>query len=325
MSSNRRPTIATALLLIAAPLVRAGTEPQTDVPVERVILFSSGVGFFEHRGKVDGNTKTELRFKTEQINDILKSLVLQDLDGGKIGSVVYPSQDPLSRHCGFSGGHRPIRRWADCLIGARRDHRFSVERDFAIRHDPGSGKSQNRRRRNHRNVDVTSSKAGRSARWTLPTSRIELRTRNFRRSWPRPCSSSPNRRDQDKKPVTIEFTGDGNRRVRLGYVVETPIWKTTYRLMMPDAGTKDAKGSLQGWAVVENQTESDWNNVELSLVSGRPISFVQDLYQPLYIHRPVVKPELYASLSPQTYEGGTGTGDSVVAAVKRTVFKSEIT
>ena len=89
-------------------------------------------------------------------------------------------------------------------------------------------------------------------------------------------------------------------------MVETPIWKTSYRLLMDDKGAK-----LQGWAIVENQTESDWNGVSLSLVSGRPISFAMDLYQPLYSTRPVVVPDLLAQLRPQVYEGGIGTGDRV--------------
>ncbi|MCA9249546.1 MAG: hypothetical protein KDA54_00305 [Phycisphaerales bacterium] len=313
MSSNRRPTIATALLLIAAPLVRAGTEPQTDVPVERVILFSSGVGFFEHRGKVDGNTKTELRFKTEQINDILKSLVLQDLDGGKIGSVVYPSQDPLSKTLrSFQVDIRTNPSLGE-LLNQLRGADLLVEAQGTTIEGTILGLEKKKVRIGDDETTET---------WMLniieggtirsvdlaDASRIELKDKELQEELAKALLVLAQSRDQDKKPVTIEFTGDGNRRVRLGYVVETPIWKTTYRLMMPDAGTKDAKGSLQGWAVVENQTESDWNNVELSLVSGRPISFVQDLYQPLYIHRPVVKPELYASLSPQTYEGGTGTG-----------------
>jgi len=108
-------------------------------------------------------------------------------------------------------------------------------------------------------------------------------------------------RGQDKKPVTINFQGEGERLVRVGYVVETPIWKTSYRLLF---GQQNAKPMLQGWAIVENQTDNDWSDVELSLVSGRPISFIQELYQPLYIPRPVVQPELFASLRPQTYEAG---------------------
>jgi hypothetical protein len=151
-------------------------------------------------------------------------------------------------------------------------------------------------------------------------------------------------RDQDKKPVSISFRGQGERRVRLGYVVEAPVWKTSYRLILSDPGAPGKKdgagaqgtepgragpvgaarpgsaarneggggeksplpgeGKLQGWAIIENQTDSDWNDVQLSLISGRPISFIQDLYQPLYIPRPVVKPELYASLRPQTYDAG---------------------
>jgi hypothetical protein len=109
--------------------------------------------------------------------------------------------------------------------------------------------------------------------------------------------------------VTIRFAGVGDRRVRLGYVVETPVWKTSYRLVLsprPDDGatTKPADGQLQGWAIVENQTDNDWTDVQLKLVSGRPISFVEDLYQPLYVPRPVVEPDLFASLRPQQYAGG---------------------
>ena len=117
-------------------------------------------------------------------------------------------------------------------------------------------------------------------------------------------------RDQDKKPVTINFSGVGDRRVRIGYVVETPIWKTSYRLMLEDKGTPS---KLQGWAIVENQTESDWNGVSLSLVSGRPMSFMMDLYQPLYATRPTVVPELFAGLLPQIYDAATPKDKARVA------------
>ena len=85
--------------------------------------------------------------------------------------------------------------------------------------------------------------------------------------------------------------------MRVGYIQETPVWKTSYRLVLND----EEQPFLQGWAIVENTTENDWKDVELTLVSGRPISFIMDLYQPLYVSRPLVKPELYASLRPQVY------------------------
>src|SRR5438045_946782 len=82
----------------AAPAAAAQSNaPAQQVPVKQVVLFSSGVGYFEHFGSVKGNGSTELQFKTQQINDILKSLVLQDLDGGRVSTVTYPSQDPLAK------------------------------------------------------------------------------------------------------------------------------------------------------------------------------------------------------------------------------------
>ena len=89
-------------------------------------------------------------------------------------------------------------------------------------------------------------------------------------------------RDLDKKPVTIVFTGTGDRHVRIGYVVQTPVWKTSYRLLLNDgkggvpalrpANTVD--GALQGWAIVENETDNDW--ADISAVAGeRPADLVR--------------------------------------------------
>src|SRR5207248_4428410 len=103
-----------------------------------------------------------------------------------------------------------------------------------------------------------------------------------------------------RKAVSINFEGAGKRQVRVGYVIENPIWKTSYRLLV----NKEGKPFLQGWAVVENPSDEDWKDVRMALVSGRPISFQMDLYQPLYVPRPTVVPELFASLTPRTYEGG---------------------
>ncbi len=103
--------------------------------------------------------------------------------------------------------------------------------------------------------------------------------------------------DAEKKSVTLRFTGQGQRPVRVGYIQNTPIWKTSYRLVLSDEG----KPKLQGWAIVENTTEEDWHDVQLTLVSGRPVSFIMNLYDPLYVQRPLVQPDLFAGLRPQVY------------------------
>jgi hypothetical protein len=117
--------------------------------------------------------------------------------------------------------------------------------------------------------------------------------------------------DDQRRQLTLRFVGEAARRVQVGYVSEAPLWKMTYRLVLDDLVLNDeengaeanSKPYLQGWALVENTTDEDWEDVSLSLVSGRPISFIQDLYQPLYVPRPEVGPDVIASPYPQTHGG----------------------
>ena len=278
------------------------------IPVKAVVLFSSGVGYFEHFGTVKGAGSTELRFKTQQINDILKSLVLQDLDGGKVTTISYPSQDPIAKTLrSFQvdiTGNPSLGELLNQLRGAK------VSVTIGAEHAEGIILGLEKKPKSVGDKGVIET-------WVLnlinggtiraveldQVGKLELDDKGLQEELGKALLALSQARDQDKKPVTINFTGEGERHVRVGYVVETPIWKTSYRLIL---GEKDGKpqAGLQGWAIVENQTDNDWSDVQLSLVSGRPISFIQDLYQPLYIPRPTVQPELYASLKPQTYEGG---------------------
>jgi hypothetical protein len=286
----------------------AAADAQQGVPVAQVVLFSSGVGYFEHAGTVQGDAQTELRFKTEQINDILKSLLVQDLDGGKVTTITYPSQDPVERTlASFQvniSGNPPLAELLNQLRGAQ------VELSAVGQQISGLVLGVEKRKvataPDTEPVDVwfINILDGATIRQVelAKVSELRLKDQALQEELNKALAALAQSRDQDKKPVTIHFLGEGERRVRLGYVVETPIWKTSYRLVLAE------QPKLQGWAIVENQTDNDWNNIQLSLVSGRPISFVQDLYQPLYVQRPVVVPELYASLRPRTYDAGIGGG-----------------
>ena len=276
------------------------------VPVTKVMLFSSGVGFFEHAGTVHGNSSTELRFKTSQINDILKSIMLQDQDGGRIGTITYPSQDPLSKTLkSFQVDITQNPTLAD-LLNQLRGARVSVQAGGEALAGTVMGVEMRARPTapgQPVSTPVLNLLSGATIRSVelQSISNLSLDDPQLQEELAKALAALVQARDQDKKPVNIAFTGAGDRRVRIGYVVETPIWKTSYRLMLePNSNV----ARIQGWAIVENQTESDWNNVSLSLVSGRPISFTMDLYQPLYAKRPNVVPELFASLRPQVYAGG---------------------
>jgi hypothetical protein len=299
---------ALAALLPAQLATAQATRPASanaDVPVAKVVLFSSGVGYFEHAGTVHGNSSTELRFKTSQINDILKSVVLQDLDGGKIGTITYPSQDPLAKTLKSFEVDITQNPSLEQLLNQLRGARVTVQAQ--AEHFSGTilGVEGRMRATDRAPVQVSTLNLLTVATIRsidLPTiSNLSLDDPQLQDELTKALAALVQARDQDKKPVSINFVGAGDRRVRLGYVVETPVWKTSYRLLLED---KPLASKLQGWAIVENQTESDWNNISLSLVSGRPISFMMDLYQPLYATRPTVVPELFAGLRPQVYEDG---------------------
>lgn len=302
------PLSAQQALPANAP-VAAGQARQADVPVKLVVLYSSGVGYFEHHGSVTGDATTELRFKTEQINDLLKSLVLQDLDKGQVSTITYPSQDPLSKLLkSFQVDVSDNLSRADLLKqlrGAKVTCHYLDGKTLTgtivgveIEKIPTGEKGD---LQEIPVLNLLNEQGATSVR--LPSvNYISFDDARLQEELNKALAALVQARDQDKKAVVFQFTGQGERRVKVGYVVESPVWKTSYRLLLDD--DPNEKPFIQGWAIVENQTDTDWNNIQLSLVSGRPISFVQDLYQPLYIPRPVVQPELYASLKPREYEEG---------------------
>ena len=313
------PLFAAGRAVVMFALLGAGVnlhaQTAADVPVREVVLFSSGVGYFQHEGSVTGDTGTQLRFKTGQINDILKSLVLQDLGGGRIGVVTYPSQDPLAKTLGSFQVDISDNPSLGDLLNKLRGARIALayfghdQENFSAtvlgvekRTLPGSKEDAPVEKEF---LNVVTDRGVRSLQLDK-MDRFQLEDAGLQEELNRALAAVAGARDQDKKPVDIRFNGTGVRRVRLGYVVETPVWKASYRLVLAGDNPADRKpkATLQGWAIVENQTDNDWKDVRLSLVSGRPISFVQNLYQPLYVPRPEVKPDLYASLTPQTYEGG---------------------
>jgi hypothetical protein len=291
----------------------AATEkrPTVEVPVRRVVLFSSGVGFFQHAGTVNGNAASELRFKTDQINDVLKSLVVTDADAGRVTSITYPSQNPVSKTLkSFQIDISSNPTLADILNqirGAKVKVQLADETvsgtilGVESKERPAGSKDDQKVVKTW-HLNIIGGGGIRSVALDDVRS-LTLEDAALQSELDQALAALAQARDKDKKPVIVNFDGTGERRVALGYVVETPVWKTSYRLILPEESSKDG-ANLMGWAIVENQTDNDWNDVTLDLVGGRPISFIEDLYQPLYVPRPVVQPKTYASLKPQTYEEG---------------------
>jgi hypothetical protein len=285
-------------------------KPNHQLPISHVILFSSGVGYFQREGEVEGNSRIDLSFNVQDINDLLKSMVLQDLGNGHISTVSYDSQDPVEKTLRSFALNLAGNPSFGELLNQARGEKVEVTLQQSTTAQPGTvtgvilgmeAKQQPHGLSNVVEVEMLNLSCVEGVRSLKLTDVQRVRFLNpvIDSELKRALEVLAQSHDMQKKAVSLACAGEGKRQVKVGYVVENPIWKTTYRMVLGPNG----KVHLQGWAVVENTSDDDWNNIKLSLVSGRPISFQMDLYQPLYIPRPTVEPEKFASLRPPTYSG----------------------
>jgi len=315
-----RTAILAVLCVAAAAVAQDAPKAQSDLPLKHVVLFTSGVGYFEHAATLNGPADFTLRFRGPQINDLLKSLILMG-GKGETPTVTYGSQEPLEHALASFGiniaDNPPLPQLLNRLRGAKVTVRapeqvtgtiLNVEGRTTQLPDNGGTTTQY--------FLALMTEAGLRSMSLDSVQSVQLADPKLQDELARALALVAESRDADTKPVNIHFpgvAGGGQRDVRVGYLLESPMWKSSYRL---DLTGKEP--FLQAWAIVENTSNSDWNDVRLSLVAGRPISFVQDLYTPLFVPRPVVIPPSYAQLRPQRYEEGVqldgiGSGEAMVS------------
>lgn len=289
-----------ATFLALAPNV-AGAQAATahdaspaDLPITRVVLFTNGVGYFEHEGVVSGTQELALDVPVEQMDDLLQSLVVQDFGGGSIRPVRYGSRDPLARildgyDIDLSGNPTLIE-----VLGQARGERVRLA---ATQDLEGTIVGVER---------VTLVDAEPRAYLTLLTTtglrrvaldevrEITFENEALRAQIDAALAAIAQYRAGDETPVRLRFEGQGERRVKIGYVREMPVWKTSYRLVLDDDGNAD----LQGWAIFDNPTDLDLEDVRVAFVAGQPISFITSLYEPVYVTRQRVAVSVAASIVP---------------------------
>jgi hypothetical protein len=289
----------------AAEKPAAGPKAAVRLPITQVVLFQSGVGYFLREGEVEGEGRADLGFAIDNMNDMLKSLVLQDLGGGRISTVGYDSPDPIDRTLQSFALDLTTNPSFGQLLNQARGEKVEVTLAAANTAHPSTmagvlvGLETQRGPNGQGEIELLNLLCAEGLR-NIPLAQVaRVRFLNptldtdFRRALDLVAQS----RDGQKKVVSLGFAGEGKRKVRVGYVVESPLWKTSYRLVIG----KDGKPMLQGWAQVENRGDEDWSKVRVALIADRPISFEMDLYQPLYVPRPRVEPALFRTLRPPVY------------------------
>ncbi|MEO7193162.1 MAG: carboxypeptidase regulatory-like domain-containing protein [Vicinamibacterales bacterium] len=307
--------LALSVLASAQSPVSAPPQAPAPLPVRRVVLYKSGIGYFEHLGKVRGNQTVTIDFNSGQLDDVLKSLTSLDLDGGRVSGVSYNSEAALDRRLGalrlpvteqttraefltaLRGGRVEVRSGTTRTVGRL----LSVER--VERHSSGSTTS----------VDTVSlvTESGEIQTLALDAGvAVRIIERELNEEVGKYLALVASVRDRDVRRLSIATAGSGERDLFVSYVSEVPVWKSTYRLVLPGAG-ESRRPLLQGWAIVDNTVGEDWENVELSLVAGAPQSFMQAISKPYYVQRPVVPLPERVLLSPQTHQSAlalAGTG-----------------
>lgn len=310
-----------------------GSSAAQPAGLARVDLFSQGVGVFQYQGTVHGTQTQTLSLRSGQINDVLGSLVFQDTGGGSAGEVTFPAATPLSvtlQSFRLDINNTPSRRQllqqlrgvSITLALKKPAHCKVTGRIIDLLHrgfymppmQPGS--------------PVVRYNAGPAiiggAGWYInifshnklqhiPLNNVQsirINNRRLRESLNKALDAVADQPSSHRRPITLWFKGRGTRMVRFAYLLETPLWRMTYRLILPppEKSTTQNKAVLQGMAIVANQTGMNWNNVQLDIRGGEPLSFIKNLYQPLYMWRPIAPAPAGTSLVPQTYSQGAISG-----------------
>ena len=291
------------ILLIPAAL--AVTAAGADLPIQQVILYKHGVGFFERSGDAKPGETFRLDFKAADMNDVLKSLTIAGRNGEIVGGVRYDASEPLAKRLEdfpfTAGSEMSLAAFLDQVKGARLELHTGAETVGGAIVGARLDKPANGDRTAARELVVLLTDSGELRTFDLSAATavklVDPKLQNKLRDYLTLLSGA---RSGDRRSIYIDVQGQGSREVVASYMTPAAVWKSTYRLLF---GSKEAEPMLEGWAIVDNTSGEDWNNVKLSVVSGRPISFITELYQPRYVDRPRAELAENRATAPVLFEG----------------------
>lgn len=282
------PALLAAGLLAAAPL-----------PFQRIVVYKNGVALYERAGVVRPGEPAGLEFRAADLDDVLKSLVL-DAPGG-VARLRYEFRDPrnpaaLPEKLRIAP-QQPLAVLLDQWRGARieMDYRGNAAAGIVVSGRVAPLPNQGQKQELTLLLD-----SGALAVFDLDAaSGIRFSDPRLQREFAASLALLGKGLIPDRRTVHIDLAGTGERRLTARYLAPAPVWKSTYRLLLPGSG--DA--TLEGWAIVENTTGEDWNQVSLSVVSGKPVSFLTRLLDARYVQRREVDLPGIEPVAPQIHPG----------------------
>jgi len=276
-----------------------------ELPVKRVVLYKHGVGYFERSGDLASGESARLDFKASEMNDVLKSLTVEETGGGKVSGLRYDSSTPLDRRLGeysFTvGAQVPLAQFLDQFKGAGVEMESGGEKIAGSIVSGRAVPATEQQPQRDLVVILTDANELKTVDLSSVTS-LKLSDGVLQRQLRDYLGALAGSRTREQRSVYIDSTDAKGRKVAASYLIPTPIWKSSYRLIFRNS----PQPMLEGWAIIDNTTNDDWTKISLSLVSGKPISFQSRLYDPKFITRPFAELPEEEAAAPILYSGAVG-------------------
>src|SRR5579863_8029036 len=272
-----------------------------DLPITEVTLYKHGVAHLERAGELKPGETARLDFKPDDMNDVLKSLTVTDGNGGKVNGVRYDSSDPLEKRL----ADFPFKLGAGASLAAFLDQMKGARIELKLGAGDAAGTIISARvveqyGQPPREVLVLLMDSGDIRSFDLgAASAVKLSDPKLQSQLSAYLTVLNQSHARDRRSVYIDAVGSGTRKLTASYMTPAAVWKSSYRVMFGAAG----EPTLEGWAIVDNTSGDDWNNVRLAVVSGKPVSFITQLYQPRYVQRPYAELAENQAAAPVLYAG----------------------
>jgi hypothetical protein len=274
-----------------------------------VTLYKHGIGYFERAGSVSAGEEIRLDFKSSEMNDVLKSLIVSDTSGGRIAGIRYDSNATLAQQlekCPFTiGGGEMLSAFLDRLKGSHIEVGLGDATQAGVILGARSIETGSGGKREIALEQITLLlDSGAISNFDLAAVRsLRLLDPRLQEQLKQYLLTLAQANSKDKRSIYIDSAGSVNRNLQLSYITPTAVWKSSYRLSLDGANPR-----LEGWAIVDNTSDEDWTNVRLSVVSGRPISFISLLDTPRYGNRQVAELPEDKAAGPVVYGGAVANG-----------------
>ncbi len=295
-----------------------------DLPITEVTLYKHGVAHLERSGELKPGETARLDFKPDDMNDVLKSLTVTDRNGGKVNGVRYDSSDPLEKRLeDFPfrlGAGASLAAFLDQMKGARIELKLGAGDAAGVIISARVVEQSDKDRPSLHEVLVLLMDSGDIRSFDLgAASAVKLSDPKQQSQLAAYLIVLNQSHARDRRSVYIDAVSSGARQLIASYMTPAPVWKSSYRLLFGAAG----EPTLEGWAIIDNTSGDDWNNVRLAVVSGKPVSFITQLYQPRYVQRPFAELAENLAAAPVVYQGAMEAAKDQRAAAPKVQVQAQ--